>query len=287
MNVSKIFLCDMKEGIIKNKRFIIVPLLAILECLYAHMNINSFKEYHDITKRTNIIVLIAEIFHGCDPIAENTNHDVNITIPYLWLAIFVLAVFIGFDYVHNDLTQFGIQILSRIGRRREWWFAKCICNIASSIWFYILFMLTAIIFGIINGYHISFSSDTDILNIIADRSVMYTFIGINEINFIQSMFLALSPLLVICTLNMIQMLLSLFTKPMYSYLIIIGILAMGVLTDFPVSVSRLSMITFSNQFFKNGYNIQAGTIICFSVIAVLILIGSIYFKHYDILPDKE
>ena len=51
MSVFKILACDIKEGIIKNKRFLIVPFLGVLECMYARLNIILYKEY----KRKDLI----------------------------------------------------------------------------------------------------------------------------------------------------------------------------------------------------------------------------------------
>ncbi len=287
MNVCKMLACDINEGILKNKRYIVAPLLAILECLYAHINISSLKSYRDVTQTSSIIELIAEIFHGCDPIAQNTNPDIKIAIPYLWFAIFVFAVFISFDYMHNDLTQFGIQILSRSKKRIEWWFSKCLWCILSSVWFYFLFFITIVLFGVVNEYSIMPSEDPEVLNIIADQSVMYSFVGIAVTSCTVHLKLLFLPLLVIITLNVIQMFLTLFIKPMHAYLLIVGLLTVGILTDVPIAVSRLSMVTFSRIFYENGYNEEIGLIICFILIVSLIVGGGLLFKRYDILPDRE
>lgn len=287
MNVFKLLLCDIREGIFRNKRFIIVPFLCIFECLYASMNINAYKGYYEIYSKTTFLDLMTEIFHGCDPIAKNPNPDIKIEIPYFWLAVFIFAVFIGFDYMRNDLTQFGIQVLSRIQKRSKWWLAKCVWCLMSGVWFYVLFLLTALIFCIINGYGFGFTGNLEIINVLANRSVIYTYIGISELNIFQGVSILIAPIFVICTLNMIQMILCLFLKPMYSYLIIIGVLLFGILTDIPIAFSRCGMLTFSNCFFQDGYQTELGFVICLTLITGSILIGNLYFRRYDILPDKE
>ena len=189
--------------------------------------------------------------------------------------------------MHNDLTQFGIQVLSRTRKRSRWWISKCFWCLSSGIYFYIIFLLTAIVFSIINGYDLTLSESTELLNIIADRSVIYTFTGISELNIFQELWMLFSPMLVICTFNMIQMILCLFMKPMYGYLLVVGILILGILTDIPLAFSRCGMITFSDYFFEDGYHISIGLAICLILIMASILIGTLYFKKYDILPDKE
>ncbi len=287
MNVSKIILCDIKEGVIKNNRNIIVPFLCVLQCLYAHLNIKMYKEYHEVRNTTSLLDLFAEIFHGCDPIGKNPNPDIKIMIPYLWFSIFVFAVFISFDYMHNDLTQFGIQILTRTRKRQAWWVSKCIWCYASSFWFYFLFYLSTMAFSIINGYDVFQIRNVEMINILADRSVIYSYVGITEMNTLYVLSIIFMPLIVICTLNMIQMLLSLVIKPMYSYLVIIGLVVIGIISDSPIAFTRIGMVTFNNIFFDNAYNEILGICICAIINIICIVTGILYFKRYDIIPDKD
>mgnify|MGYP007038886173 FL=1 len=42
MNVFKILLCDIKEGTLKNRRFIAAPLIALFVCMLAQIRIDFF-----------------------------------------------------------------------------------------------------------------------------------------------------------------------------------------------------------------------------------------------------
>ncbi|MCD7811036.1 MAG: hypothetical protein LUG91_04170 [Ruminococcus sp.] len=287
MNVFKIVLCDVKEGIIKNKRNIIIPFLCFLQCLYAQINVDFYKEYYGISGKTSQLDLLTEIFHGSDPIGKNLNPDIKIVVPYLWLSIFAFAVFISFDYMHNDLTQFGIQILSRTKKRRVWWISKCIWCYSSSLWFYFLFIFFSAVFCIANGYDVFRTGNIETINVIADRSVIYEYIGIDHLSALYMLSIICTPLIVICTLNMLQMLLCLFIKPMYGYLIIIGLIIIGILTDAPIAFTRMGMVTFNNNYFNEAYDDFFGLWICIAINIICIIIGTLYFKRYDIIPDKD
>lgn len=287
MSAFKLILSDIREGILRNKRYILVPILCLFECMSADINLNMFKAYGGIKSPTTFLDLIAELFHGCDPITKAPDPSTVIALPYFWIALFVFAVFINFDYMHNDLTQFGIQVLTRSRKRGAWWGAKCVWCIASGVWFYMLFLLTALLFSVLNGYDITFTNTPDILTITADRSVVYLFKGAPDLTVLQRVWLLLAPMLVLCTLNMLQMLLCLFCKPMYSYLISIGVLMFGVLDDTPAAFSRCAMTTRSDWFYEEAYPAMTGMWICLGLIAAVIIAGALYFKRYDILPDKE
>ena len=148
MSAFKLILSDIREGILRNKRYILVPILCLFECMSADINLNMFKAYGGIKSPTTFLDLIAELFHGCDPITKAPDPSTVIALPYFWIALFVFAVFINFDYMHNDLTQFGIQVLTRSRKRGAWWGAKCVWCIASGVWFYVLFLLTALLFSV-------------------------------------------------------------------------------------------------------------------------------------------
>lgn len=287
MSVCKILFCDIKEGILKNKRNIITPFFCVLQCLYADLQINTYKEYYKIKDSTTFFDLFAEIFRGCDPISKNPNPDIKIMIPYLWFSIFAFAVFINFDYMHNDLTQFGMQIISRTKKRCSWWISKCIWSIVSSVWFYLIFLSEAAVFCAVKNFSFTAANSTETINLIADGSVIYQYIGLEKWTAVNKMSIVICPLVTICTLNMMQLLFSLFIKPMYGYLAIIGFLCFGILTDIPIAFTRLGMVTFSNLFYHSAYNQTIGMVICIGIIIFCTLFGLFYFRNYDIIPGKD
>ena len=189
--------------------------------------------------------------------------------------------------MHNDLTQFGMQILSRTNKRRFWWISKCAWCYLSSIWFYLVFTLTAFIFAVLNNYDVFAVDNVDTLNILADRSVIYNYIGISELSSKNVLSILFMPLIVISTLNMIQMFLCLFIKPMYGYLLIIGAVTFGIISDSPLAISRTGMVTFNNMYFENAYNEKIGLIICILINIICVITGTIYFKKYDIIPNQD
>lgn len=121
------------------------------------------------------------------------------------------------------------------------------------------------------------------------EALLYNYIGISELSLKNILSILLMPLIVISTLNILQMLLCLFIKPMYGYLLIIGIVTFGIISDSPLAISRTGMVTFNNMYFENAYNEKIGLIICVLINIICVVTGTIYFKKYDIIPspDKE
>lgn len=89
MSAFKLILSDIREGILRNKRYILVPILCLFECMSADINLNMFKVYGGIKSPTTFLDLIAELFHGCDPITKAPDPSTVIALPYFWIALFV------------------------------------------------------------------------------------------------------------------------------------------------------------------------------------------------------
>ena len=288
MNVSKIISCDIYNGVIKNKRFLIVPILIFFECMYNDnyvrmMLISLGGSFGKLT----IFDLFTLIFRGGDPISKMPREDAMVVLPYFWIAIFAFSVFIGFEYMHNDLTQFGTQILTRCRKRRTWWYSKCIWCIASSLWFYILAIGTLLLYAVLNGYIFKAENNYNLTNFLAMQSAAYEPTINHGISVFDRVCLIIAPFAVICALNMIEMLLCLFFKPIYSYLVSIALIIAGTFTDTAISFTRCAMLLYNRDYFEKGYNTHTGIIICLIIIPAAIIIGGTYFKRANILPDKE
>lgn len=273
---------DLREGIGSNKRLLLIPPLAVFECLIAHATVSACAEPAGCM---TFFDLLTEIFHGCDPFLTHSEH--NLSIPYFWLAIFLLPLFAVLDYLHDDLTQFGLQVLTRTQNRFTWWLSKCIWNLSAGICCYALFLLTVLLYCLIMGIPLSLSNTADVTKALAGASSCYKCGFFSEFSASQIGMLIFSPLAVICTLNMLQMILSLFCKPLFSFLITVGILLAGVMSDCGIAFSRGGMMLMSSITMTLGYDPASELILCLILIMVSFAAGGLYFQKYDILPDKE
>lgn len=287
MNVCKLIWYDIKNGIFKNVRFLIVPFLALLECLYTDISLNAAKEWNFVDTKTSFFDFLNVIYLGCEPLLKFRIDEDPPDVPIFWVGIFVFAVFIGFDYLHNDITQFGMQMIIRTKERTKWWLCKCLWCLCSSVVFFVLFVGTVFVFCIFNGYDLSFKSNIDILEIYSQSAIVYDPKTINCISKSQAIMMFSSPLILLATLNMLQMLITLFFKPMYSYMFNISLLSIGFLSDSVFTFSRCAMPIYSDILLIDGFNIKGALVLCAILIALSVIIGLVYFKRYDILPDKE
>lgn len=285
MNVFKILLCDIREGTLKNKRFIAAPLIALFVCMMAHTRIGFFSDSFEPGIKPTLFNLLIEAFRGSNPLSKI--REMHAPIPYIWLSIFIFSMFTVFDYAHDDISNFGMQIISRTGKRASWWSSKCIWVMLSGVYYYGLFLLAMLGFAAINGYSMSFKDNTIFSDLLANCSAYYTYKNIEEVCGMELLLFILSPLIVICALNIFQMMLSLFIKPVYSFFLTLGLLLLSAFVDWSAAFPRTAMMTFSSHYQQNGYSIKIGCIVCIAVIMVSVIIGRIWFNRYDILPQKD
>jgi len=285
MNVFKLLLCDLKEGTFKNKRFLVVPILALFECMSAHIRVAFICDMYQGKTTATIYNLFTEIFHGCDPLSKV--REMHMPIPYMWLSVFIFSMFTVFDYAHDDISNFGVQIISRTGKRSSWWLSKCIWSLLSGVYFYLIFMITITVFASMNDYFLSFADNTLLTDLIANSSVYYTYKNIEVVTGTELFFTFISPLVVICTLNIMEMTFSLLIKPLYSFFVTFGILLLSVFVDWQIIFPRSAMVLMNTNYFNNGYNMKLGLVVCIFVILLSVVVGEIWFSRYDILPLKN
>lgn len=285
MNVFKILLCDIKEGTLKNRRFIAAPLIALFVCMLAQIRIDFFSDSFELRNNPTLFNLLIEAFRGSDPLSEV--REMHAPLPYIWLSIFIFSMFTVFDYAHDDISNFGMQIILKTGKRTSWWHSKCIWVMLSGIYYYGLFILTMLGFANMNGYTMSFKDNTIFSDLLANCSTYYTYKNIEEVTGTELLLFILSPLIVICTLNIFQVTLSLLIKPLYSFFITLGVLLLSVFVDWTAIFPRTAMMTYSSHYYQNGYSMKIGWIVCIAVIFASVVIGRIWFKKYDILSQKN
>lgn len=286
MNVCKLMCCDIYQGIIKNRRFLVVPILCFFECMY-NDNLLAILSNGSSFGKITIFDLFTLVFRGNDPISKLPKDNSLMELPYFWIAIFVFAVFIGFEYMHNDLTQFGTQILTRCRKRESWWLSKCIWCIAATVWCYILIIGTIFLYGVLHDFILTPENNYKLTDVLTNESVVYESASCKSIGIMDRLCIIIAPLTVILALNMIQMTLCLVIKPVYSYIISVVLIIAGTFSDSQIAFTRSAMVLYNMNYLKKGYNTHVGIIICLTITALCMIIGGIYFKKTNILPDKE
>lgn len=275
MKYIKLLLFDLKQGVFKSYYkyllFLMLIALAFWEChstLFSK-NINSatFADY------------LLYIYGGAKeyiPVPGDT-----FKLPYLWILNHVLILFFVLNYMHKDLESVGQQIIIRTRSRNAWWFSKCFCQFFSILLYYLLSWLEIICLCLVSGVTISFDNSLFMFDVMDFGEKLLPLTNIHLITEIT-----IYPLLFTLCLGYIQMCLSLFFKPIFSYIISAFVCVSSTYCINIFLIGNFSMALRSNTVISNGVNGVLGIFIMIFLGAVSIIVGKIKFKKYNILTRE-
>ncbi len=201
--------------------------------------------------------------------------------PILWMLFYILIFYIVLYYPFQDLNGFGKNILVNSRKRSLWWLSKCVWIIFSVITYFALAWAAAIIFSLTTGTNLSLQINKLQLMMLGVRDVemvlpIKNFVGLAII----------LPPLVAISMCLMQLTISLFVKPLYSFLFSISVLLISAYYKSELLLGNYAMLIRLDIWSENGLKSING--IYFSIILglVSIVIGCIYFCRTDIM-NKE
>lgn len=207
-------------------------------------------------------------------------YDDAFKFPVIWTVVLLYLFYITLYYPYNDLLGYGQNVLIRSGSRFNWWLSKCLWNAFAVVTFFTLGAASVALFCVFTGGPLSTEISplmyTEVFEMAAD--IVYpsytvgTLIGM--------------PLLTAVAISQLQMLLSLWLRPIFSFGVTAAILILSAYYLKTFMVGNYAMPIRSVEVIPNGVSPQNGVIILSAIIIACIVIGGIAFKYYDII-NKE
>lgn len=199
--------------------------------------------------------------------------------PIVWILWFVFLLFSTLNYPYNDLQSFGQQILVRTKGRFLWWVSKCGWNVLASGVFHGIIALAGLLLCLQTGVRLSGGVNTQLLQVnfqIDSEQLVSKAVSL-------PLFVFLLPLLLSAGLNLLQMTLSLFLKPLFSFLAMAVLLVSSAYLLSPLVVGNYAMLVRSDRVISNGVSPAVGLAVSIALIAGSFLVGIVRFRYYDIL----
>lgn len=203
--------------------------------------------------------------------------------PAVWLFAMLLITFITLYYPYNDLNEMGKHVLLLSADRKRWWYAKCVwVALSVSVYFFIAYLMEMICAVIAKAE----------LTLHVNNFVAY-FYGFNAREMEAEQLLAhsdwsmatfmLSIPLCVLSICLLQMLLSLIIKPLFSYLVTAVILFAGAYFQSPFLIGNYAMVARSSLVVTGGVQVIHGVLLSLLVILFVVVLGRLYFKNMDII----
>lgn len=270
----KLIYFDIKNGLLKEKiKIIFIPFIFIILCIVVYLTHSQYGEVNTFGEYWLYIV------GGMKEYIPSKFESFKF--PIIWFFIMIYLSYMTLYYPYNDLIGYGQNVLVRSSGRSRWWLSKCVWNTLSVVAYFLIGITIVLVFCLAFDMKIN-------LNISP-----YMYENVFHINddiclYPQSISyeLLLMPILTAITISQIQMLLSLWIRPLYSFVTTVCILLASSYYVKPYMIGNFAMATRFDTVITNGVSISDGLIILLSIIVITVLIGAISFRHYDII-NKE
>lgn len=267
---------DLKNGIIYDcAKFLIPILITIIACISFNSIITSAEINEMLDRNADFADLLLYIFKGEKTF--NPLEDEEFHFPFMWLIIQLSVAFIVGKYPFSEIyDNYGSVILIKGKSRKKWIISKFLWIVTVCVLFYLLIIITAIIFSLIFGF--SFN-----LKVFPSQSFVY----LTSINYLDSRILIklfLLPLVTSIALSFFQTAISLLFQPVYGFICILIICGTSIFTDSIYAFGRYSLLIRYEYF-----NISIKTaILTLSIISIFsFLFCLVYFEKCDILHNRR
>ena len=276
MSWFKLVLYDLRCGLIR-LRYLLIPWIVLIPCVQLYRELRS----GDLT--ASCMDYLLHIFKGMEPIQKGDPTD-QIQLPMIWLSIIGGSLLINLDYMLHDLTNAGQQIVLRSGTRSGWFLAKSFWNLASTGLYFVLIILTVIVFTIISDGRLSFDNTPEVF--------LKTFSWINSqpvtLTLVEGVLTSiLAPYFTVAALNVLNMTLCLIVKPIIAFFVSMALLVFAVYCNSVCVLGNGAMTIRSNIVAESGHNPLMTICFALIVIVISIVLGIRFFKHTDILSAEE
>ena len=278
----RIYLYDIRKGLLTDykKAGIVVAVCAAFCIQFIQMRLNANLDFSTASFGD-------VIFFGLSGMEKyKFAADKPFVFPALWTIITVLPMFFVLYYPYYDLLGFGKNVLIQVKSRKVWWLSKCAWVTSYIIAYFLIVYSVAFAISLFMGFSLS----TEITKATYDMVVISSAeeninMGSNLVSFTGSMNLQLFvlPALTLITLGLLQMMISLVTSPIYSFLISSGILISSAYYMNPFLIGNYCMVQRSNLILADGMNFEVGVVILCGISLFSVLAGMIIFERREIL----
>lgn len=268
---------DLYNGIVKKWKNLLAVLIAfvVINLLFTNA-IYSLRE-------SGIISSAAEMYVGdyimyyLSGISEYIpDESLSFPLPFLWMLQSLGCCFFCLYYPLEDLSASGKHRLVLCGDRAFWWFSKCVWVGINVIVYYLIAYASSMIVGKVVGVEMSFTITEFTIHILRLTG------EINPAPFEGTILFLVIPYVMI-SICMLQMLVSLFIKPLYSFVFSVAHLLAAAYFLEPFLIGNFAMLARSSLIDAKGIGTDEILVWATSVMLLVVVGGDFIFKNKDII----
>lgn len=280
----RIFALDVRRSLLgKRKRFSVALLFFVLVTFACKISFsNAYLQSPELTPFATPTLgdFLLYAFGGCDLYIFDL--DRPFAIPFQWLLLILLAIYINFDLTEESSAGLNVQLLLRAGDKKQYWLSKILCITISTSLYFMLGVIVTLGCGSALGGVSSLEIDNLILNVMNLSSMVPR--EATSPAFIPTLLMVWFAIL---TITLLQQLISLFIKPIGSFLVIAVFLFLSAYFMKPFFFGNYAMIIRNALLCEGGVDAAEGILILSLVSLASIAGGCVVYDRKDILSKGE
>ena len=280
----RIFALDVRRSLLgKRKRFSVALLFFVLVTFACKISFsNAYLQSPELTPFATPTLgdFLLYAFGGCDLYIFDL--DRPFAIPFQWLLLILLAIYINFDLTEESSAGVNVQLLLRAGDKKQYWLSKILCITISTILYFMLGVIVTLGCGSALGGVSSLEIDNLILNVMNLSSMVPR--EATGPAFIPTLLMVWFAIL---TITLLQQLISLFIKPIGSFLVMAVFLFLSAYFMKPFFFGNYAMMIRNALLCEGGVDAAEGILILSLVSLASIAGGCVVYDRKDILSKGE
>lgn len=280
----RIFALDVRRSLLgKRKRFSVALLFFVLVTFACKISFsNAYLQSPELTPFATPTLgdFLLYAFGGCDLYIFDL--DRPFAIPFQWLLLILLAIYINFDLTEESSAGLNVQLLLRAGDKKQYWLSKILCITISTSLYFMLGVIVTLGCGSALGGVSSLEIDNLILNVMNLSSMVPR--EATSPAFIPTLLMVWFAIL---TITLLQQLISLFIKPIGSFLVMAVFLFLSAYFMKPFFFGNYAMIIRNALLCEGGVDAAEGILILSLVSLASIVGGCVVYDRKDILSKGE
>ena len=276
--MGKLIIHDIKQGFVHNGPRLLLPVvIGIIAALI-------FKRTYDLNgfdcSQATLMEMIIFLYKGerYFPIEQLKE---MYTLPALWLSVQIVISYLVGSYMRNDIYTYGQQVLMRCKNRWRWYMSKCVWNVMTVLYCYIVIDATIMIMTKIFGMKMSLSYD---LVRMAQVSDLYIFEGTTK----QMIRLAIiMPVIISIAVSLLQMCISLVFSDIIGFIVVQTKAIFATMVANGALIFNYGMVLRSKLSSPTDIKYSTGCVVCLIIAIISVAAGVIYFSRFDILSKDD
>lgn len=280
----RIFALDVRRSLLGRwKRFSVALLFFVLVTFACKISFsNAYLQSPELTPFATPTLgdFLLYAFGGCDLYIFDL--DRPFAIPFQWLLLILLAIYINFDLTEESSAGVNVQLLLRAGDKKQYWLSKILCITISTSLYFVLGVIVTLGCGSALGGVSSLEIDNLILNVMNLSSMVPR--KATGPAFIPTLLMVWFAIL---TITLLQQLISLFIKPIGSFLVMAVFLFLSAYFMKPFFFGNYAMMIRNALLCEGGVDAAEGILILSLVSLASIAGGCVVYDRKDILSKGE